>query len=207
MNFSLNKPCKNCPFRRDLASNFSWLGKERAEEIAESLKRYVFPCHKTVKHDDDGDRIQSNEVACYGALVLMKKEDVLEGHGLIRFARMFGMMDSDYNIEENLPIVESFVEFAQMHGELTRTTFIKRSLLNQTVNERNDLINTFHIGGEMARPRSKEIDNFNPSEQKLKEIFALRTAYTTGLKTDETKQACRDYMRIRRNKKLKDAVL
>lgn len=54
-------PCKDCPFRKD--SLKGWLGKERAEEIAESTS---FTCHKTEKQlQCAGHMIVSSENSDY----------------------------------------------------------------------------------------------------------------------------------------------
>lgn len=39
----MNKPCRNCPFRRDAPKG--WLGETRMKEM---LDADLFPCHKTV---------------------------------------------------------------------------------------------------------------------------------------------------------------
>lgn len=49
--FNLTRSCKNCPFRSGVPP---YVRPERVQEIA---KADIFHCHKTVKHDDDGEPI------------------------------------------------------------------------------------------------------------------------------------------------------
>lgn len=65
----IKKPCNNCPFRTDCLSG--WLGKERAEEIAEAES---FICHKTTHGRGEAKQ-------CAG-FMLMRKERSLA----VRFA-------------------------------------------------------------------------------------------------------------------------
>lgn len=67
----VKKPCKHCPFRRDVTP---FLHPERAAEISElSWNRFnEFHCHKTIGHDDDeGDTVVTPEsLACAGFLAM-----------------------------------------------------------------------------------------------------------------------------------------
>lgn len=67
----VKKPCKHCPFRRDVKP---YLHPERAAEIAYlSQSRYSnFDCHKTTVYDDDlEDQISTeNSLTCAGFLTL-----------------------------------------------------------------------------------------------------------------------------------------
>lgn len=121
MNFTLRKPCKQCPFRTDIETNYGWLGGDRALEIAHSLSHSVFPCHKTTRDDgEDGERSHS-ENACYGALVFAKKIDYFYTNFVINFAVMSQMLKDPESYRENLPIVSSIQEFSEMHDFSGRT--------------------------------------------------------------------------------------
>lgn len=64
------KPCSNCPFRKD--SLKGWLGKSRAQEIADSDS---FVCHKTVNYSDlESERDLNNRKQCAGFMILKKDE-------------------------------------------------------------------------------------------------------------------------------------
>lgn len=71
------RPCANCPFRKDTQKG--WLGKERAEEIRDSLLGGMgFPCHKTTiaADDDSGESVAtSDSKMCAGAASLLEKID------------------------------------------------------------------------------------------------------------------------------------
>jgi hypothetical protein len=66
--FDLKKPCKDCPFIKGTTMK---LRPGRMASITRDLRNdyVVFPCHKTTKHDDDGELVQrEREQACMGAL-------------------------------------------------------------------------------------------------------------------------------------------
>ena len=78
MKFNLKKPCKNCPFRKD--SEKSWLGKKRAEGIAETITsgKGTFSCHKTTGVVEGVEVPQSKQSHCFGALQMLRNMDSLE---------------------------------------------------------------------------------------------------------------------------------
>lgn len=69
------KPCKHCPFRRDVTP---FLHPKRAAEIAySSQNRYSdFPCHKTTEFDDDsGEGFSTNDSkTCAGFFAMQLNE-------------------------------------------------------------------------------------------------------------------------------------
>ena len=67
MDYYVKKPCKHCPFRRDVTP---FLHPDRAAEIAYSASnRYSeFPCHKTLEYEDgEGMRTEITKT-CAGFL-------------------------------------------------------------------------------------------------------------------------------------------
>lgn len=117
MKFNLKKPCKDCPFRSDRQLNHGWLGKRRAEEIAESLEDNAFPCHKTITYDDEDQAVYSDKTQhCYGALVVLNNEDYFLNNKITRMALMFGFMNPDTEYKSDL-IVSDRTQFIQMHSE------------------------------------------------------------------------------------------
>ena len=70
----IKKPCQHCPFRNDVKP---YLHPQRAGELAYGAqnKYNTFPCHKTTKHDDDGEAV-SMEInkECAGYLTLKAAE-------------------------------------------------------------------------------------------------------------------------------------
>lgn len=78
--FSLRKPCANCPFRNDNAS--IQLQPGRREEIIENLlsgEHQTFSCHKTVhrkdgrNYDEDGNYTPVDVAHCPGAIAVARK--------------------------------------------------------------------------------------------------------------------------------------
>jgi hypothetical protein len=62
MSYFIKKPCKNCPYRKDVKP---YLTPERGEELAYHTQNPYnsFPCHKTTEFDEDdfGNEYVSNE--------------------------------------------------------------------------------------------------------------------------------------------------
>jgi hypothetical protein len=73
----MKKPCKDCPYRRDVKP---FLTPERGEELAyHATNPYnSFPCHKTTEasEDDEGSEMMVTEESkeCAGFLTLMANE-------------------------------------------------------------------------------------------------------------------------------------
>lgn len=58
---NMNRPCANCPFRKDAPAG--WLGRERMEEIVAAPS---FVCHKTI------NKGAKNRMQCAGHMLLMQ---------------------------------------------------------------------------------------------------------------------------------------
>lgn len=78
--FSLQKPCSNCPFKS--GSGSIELQEGRREQIIEDLLRghsTAFSCHKTVyrsdnrNHDEDGNYVPNDVTHCPGAVAVCQK--------------------------------------------------------------------------------------------------------------------------------------
>jgi hypothetical protein len=70
------KPCKHCPYRKDVRP---FLTAERGEELAYHAQNPYnsFPCHKTTEYDDELDDTiaTENSKECAGFLTLMAVEN------------------------------------------------------------------------------------------------------------------------------------
>jgi len=74
----MKKPCKHCPFRRDVRP---FLTTARAEEIAYAATNpySTFACHKTTEYDEDDDGngemlVTADSKECAGFLTMMANE-------------------------------------------------------------------------------------------------------------------------------------
>jgi hypothetical protein len=71
----LNAPCDDCPF---LKKGGIRLRRARIQEILGVISDFSsggeFSCHKTTKHNDEGEAAPSH-VHCGGALIFMEKQD------------------------------------------------------------------------------------------------------------------------------------
>ncbi len=98
MNYTMTKPCPECPFRRDgEGAKPVRLLPARVEEIAGLMLggRGDFPCHKTTEPDDsdeDGGRcVTKDSVHCAGALIFAEKNET--STQMMRVAGRLGMYD------------------------------------------------------------------------------------------------------------------
>lgn len=109
MKFNLTTPCKDCPFRKDIA--FS-LRPERAEEISQALLNdQSFVCHKTVDYENENeDKDRSKESFCAGALIILEREG--RPNYLPRIAVAFGELNFN-DLDMEAPVYSSFQEFVQ----------------------------------------------------------------------------------------------
>lgn len=94
MNFNLRRPCPRCPFRKDCIEG--WLGRARAEEIAEALvgeqPGTTFACHETTQHNDEGEYVlDAEEQHCVGAIVLVENEDA--ANQMLQVAERLELLD------------------------------------------------------------------------------------------------------------------
>ena len=106
MQYDLTEPCDNCPFRTD---KLFYLGVGRAEEIAGSLDRSTFACHKTTRFNDDGEHTpHKKEKHCAGALIMLEKEE--QPSQMMRIAERLGMYDMR-KLNMDAPVYESREEF------------------------------------------------------------------------------------------------
>jgi hypothetical protein len=104
MDFSLKKPCNNCPFRTDVKP---YLRTARIVGILRSITEgdASFSCHKTTAHDDDGVPIQGKkEKHCAGALILLEK--IKQPNQLMRIAVRLNMYKPD-KLRMDIPIYDT----------------------------------------------------------------------------------------------------
>ena len=116
MDYNLKRPCKDCPFRTDVAP---YLTGKRAQEIATSLAQGSdFPCHKTtvpVEDEDGSDRMAtSDSKMCAGALIMMEKQGT--PNQLMRIMGRLGVYNPD-NLDMESPVCGSTVDFVRHHSK------------------------------------------------------------------------------------------
>lgn len=108
MKFDLHRPCDECPFRSDCLP--AWLGRERAQEISETLRGgNTFSCHKTGR-----DEARDNEQHCAGALLVLRRD---QGgfSGAVSLACAVGWLEPD-RLDESAPVFDSLDEFIEHHS-------------------------------------------------------------------------------------------
>lgn len=119
MRFKLRRPCKNCPFRKDVVP---FLGGRRAEQMAQEvvMEERTFTCHETIDYDkwdeetnpEGWQDIRKNN-HCVGAIQLI--ESVGRPHQMLQVAERLGLYDPK-NIDRSTPCFKSVKEFTKHHG-------------------------------------------------------------------------------------------
>lgn len=109
--FGLTSPCKDCPFRTDIAF---FLRDGRRKEIADDLLHdKIFPCHKTTSGEWDEDTGQyastGDEMQCAGALIVMLKSGEFERNWIFRLAAD-RWLDMD-KVDLGAPVFNSLADF------------------------------------------------------------------------------------------------
>lgn len=104
MDFDLKTPCKNCPFRTDIAP---YITKERAEEIdlAISEQDATFSCHKHLPRDG------KKEQHCAGALLYLESQgEYGNPNQLMRISERIGQYDRRL-LDFNAPVFNNRKDF------------------------------------------------------------------------------------------------
>lgn len=121
MRFEITQPCKDCPFRNDVAF---YLHKHRRQEIAASLlfADQTFACHKTVDYwrwdddqaeNEDAEYIHSgDEQHCAGALIVLVKQGALWDNKMPRIAKMIGIFD-ETKLNVDAPVFDTMQAFVE----------------------------------------------------------------------------------------------
>lgn len=88
MNYTMTKPCDNCPFVRD-----SPLGKSTSKRRLEEFASGEFPCHKTAVLDEEsGDYLATKDsLHCAGMLIYLEKRG--RSTQMMRICERFGDYD------------------------------------------------------------------------------------------------------------------
>lgn len=72
MNYNLKKPCSECPFRRK--SPAGWLGPWDPRELLFVIGRSMFPCHRTVKPEDNYNEDAPHLESCAGMAIFLNNK-------------------------------------------------------------------------------------------------------------------------------------
>lgn len=111
--YTLKSPCKDCPFRSDVAP---YLSPERAQEIMnDSCEDSNFYCHKTVDYsgDDSEGRVVEKSRVCAGFLVTMEKEG--RANQPTRIAERIGLYDRT-QLDMDAPTYSSMDEWVRSYS-------------------------------------------------------------------------------------------
>lgn len=107
--FDLKRPCKDCPFRRDVPG---YLRPGRMEEILASLDRGTFPCHKTT--GADGRPEFAEHSVCAGSLVFLQKSGT--DSFIVRLAQGLKLYDpSGMDLES--PVFDNAGDLCRHHSD------------------------------------------------------------------------------------------
>lgn len=117
--YSMVRPCDACPFGTGPKA-VRGLGTARAEGIRNALlSGQSFHCHKTVKHDDDGEAIpHKGEKECAGAMILLER--IERPNQMMRVAERIGMYDMTKLEIDYEGMVKDFDEFVESQSNPRR---------------------------------------------------------------------------------------
>lgn len=119
MNFSLKRPCPDCPF---VPGAFQGLRSKRRREIGEAVLHddKTFTCHKTISGGTDDETgeyiIGPKDQHCAGLLIVLKKSNKIWDNAMIRLAAMFTLFNPD-DLDMNAETYNSVEEFMEDEGE------------------------------------------------------------------------------------------
>jgi hypothetical protein len=111
MKFNVKKPCKDCPFRRDVHPFL-----HRAPEIAKSLSddHNWFACHETTGIGT-GERVRAKDQShCIGAAIVLWRSNMV--NIAMRLALAVGLLDQSV-LDQPQPIFNSLEEFTEHHAK------------------------------------------------------------------------------------------
>jgi len=117
--YSLKKPCSNCPFRTDVTP---YLRVGRVQEMEAELigQQRSFTCHKTTVAGEDDEDGSSNMVDgpnaqhCAGAMILLEKSNA--PNQMMRIAERLGLYKPS-ELDMDAPVYDSFREMREAQGD------------------------------------------------------------------------------------------
>lgn len=105
--FLLKNACKDCPFTRGNVLTHG-LPRKRVVEIVEDLTGdKIFPCHKH----------QKGNIACAGALMFMRKLDILSANLATRMAIGFGIFNPVNLVADDSHLFNSIEELLNAYPD------------------------------------------------------------------------------------------
>lgn len=111
MKFNLKKPCANCPFRTDRPEQKGWLGRGRAQGIANTTG--TFSCHKTTEATLGDKHASDKEQQCAGFLIM--REHMQEPNQMMRIAERLGMYNHT-QLDMAAPVFDHSSKFIAFHS-------------------------------------------------------------------------------------------
>lgn len=111
MKHDLSRPCKHCPFRKDIRP---YLRHSRVAEILGVLGQGgYFACHETTEHDEETEEtvVVNESQQCAGALILLAREGTTTK--LHAFSKWIGMPTATLDMEA--PVYRSYTEMLRAH--------------------------------------------------------------------------------------------
>lgn len=154
MNFDLKAPCKDCPFKNNVAHQRGWLGKSRAESIIHAITEEdkTFQCHKTL------DLASESAQHCAGATILLERLD--NPNQWMRIAERINFYDRNKLVMDS-PVFDTPEQFIKWHsGEHVVTSYQKRALLAQAKDSLIEGYTTHDHGDNWAEVKKDQMQNF-----------------------------------------------
>lgn len=108
MRFNLKRPCKDCPFRKDVNLH---LARGRLREITHAVieDNKTFACHKTIQ----GRKREEREL-CAGAAIMVKKTGA--ANAMLQIAERFGLYNPERLVMDS-PVYDTPEDMVKTGGE------------------------------------------------------------------------------------------
>lgn len=104
MRMDLKRPCKNCPFRKDVVP---FLRPARVRQILTDITVHdqSFVCHNTIDYEEDEPVIDQQSQHCAGASIFLMQTG--QPNQAMRIASRFGLFNADALDMETVPVFEN----------------------------------------------------------------------------------------------------
>lgn len=111
--FDLKRPCKDCPWRTDIAPYLS------AERVAEIVQAMAFQCHKTVDYSDDHPRQGEKPQQCAGLMLMLHRSG--RANTIMQVGERLGAF-SPCELDASSPVYADLWAAIEAHGGDPQTT-------------------------------------------------------------------------------------
>lgn len=112
MKYDLKKPCNECPFRKK--SLPGWLGPWKPREILQSIAVNPFPCHRTIRHNEQ--RYEDDTLQSCAGMALFLNNNLEKSRDTSNAIHQWAVRNADTSIKNSVFL--NTLEFMDHHTGL-----------------------------------------------------------------------------------------